>query len=89
MTGCDIATNWLAQARRSAAAEGLSVVFEEGDAEALPYENGTFDAVVSLIAAMFAPRPERGRSRAYPRVPARRDHRDGQLDGRRVRWADV
>ncbi len=58
VTGCDIATNWLAQARRSAAAEGLTVVFEEGDAEALPYENATFDAVVSLIAAMFAPRPE-------------------------------
>jgi SAM-dependent methyltransferase len=59
VTGCDIASNWLAQARRSAAAEGLSVVFEEGDAEALPYGNGTFDAVASLIGAMFAPRPER------------------------------
>jgi len=58
VTGCDIATNWLLQARRSAAAEGLAVAFEEGDAEALPYDNGTFDAVVSLIGAMFAPRPE-------------------------------
>jgi SAM-dependent methyltransferase len=58
VTGCDIAANWLAQARRSAAAEGLTVVFEEGDAEALPYENAKFDAVVSLIGAMFAPRPE-------------------------------
>ena len=34
-------------------------MFEEGDAEALPYGNGTFDAVASLIGAMFAPRPER------------------------------
>jgi SAM-dependent methyltransferase len=59
VTGCDIASNWLAQARRRAAAEGLSVVFDEGDAEALPYGDGTFDAVVSLIGAMFAPRPER------------------------------
>jgi SAM-dependent methyltransferase len=59
VTGCDIASNWLVQARRSAAAEGLSVVFEEGDAEALPYGNGTFDVVASLIGAMFAPRPER------------------------------
>jgi SAM-dependent methyltransferase len=58
VTGCDIAANWLAQARRSAVAEGLTVVFDEGDAEALPYENATFDAVVSLIGAMFAPRPE-------------------------------
>ena len=58
VTGCDIAANWLVQARRSAAAEGLTVVFEEGDAEALPYEDASFDAVVSLIGAMFAPRPE-------------------------------
>jgi SAM-dependent methyltransferase len=58
VTGCDIATNWLLQARRSAAAEGLTIVFEEGDAEALPYDNATFDAVVSLFGAMFAPRPE-------------------------------
>jgi SAM-dependent methyltransferase len=58
VTGCDIATNWLAQARRSAAAEGLTVTFEEGDAEALPYPNAGFDAVVSLFAAIFAPRPE-------------------------------
>ena len=58
VTGCDIAANWLAQARRSAAAEGLTIVFQEGDAEALPYENAAFDAVVSLISAMFAPRPE-------------------------------
>jgi ubiquinone/menaquinone biosynthesis C-methylase UbiE len=58
VTGCDIASNWLAQARRSAAAEGLTIVFEEGDAEALPYGDATFDAVVSLIGAMFAPHPE-------------------------------
>jgi len=58
VTGCDIATNWLVQARRTAAAEGLTIVFEEGDAEALPYGDATFDVVVSLIGAMFAPRPE-------------------------------
>lgn len=58
VTGCDIATNWLEQARVRAAAEGLSIIFEEGDAEALPYKDAQFDAVVSLIGAMFAPRPE-------------------------------
>jgi SAM-dependent methyltransferase len=57
--GCDISTNWLDRARSRAAAEGLKVTFEEGDAEALPYRDGQFDLVVSLIAAMFAPRPER------------------------------
>ncbi|HEY7405005.1 MAG TPA: class I SAM-dependent methyltransferase [Candidatus Angelobacter sp.] len=58
VTGCDIATNWLEDARERAAAEGLSVNFEEGDAEALPFADGQFDAVVSLVGAMFAPRPE-------------------------------
>lgn len=59
VTGCDIATNWLERARIRAAAEGLDAVFEEGDAEALPYADGQFDAVVSLVGAMFAPRPDR------------------------------
>jgi ubiquinone/menaquinone biosynthesis C-methylase UbiE len=59
VTGCDISTNWLEKARERAAAEGLSVNFDEGDAEELPYADGQFDAVVSLIGAMFAPRPER------------------------------
>jgi SAM-dependent methyltransferase len=58
VTGCDIATNWLEQARTRAAAEGLEITFEEGDAEALPYKDGQFDAVVSMFGAMFAPRPE-------------------------------
>src|SRR6266540_1005825 len=58
VTGCDIATNWLEQARARAAAEGLDVTFEEGDAESLPYEDSQFDVVTSLIGAMFAPRPD-------------------------------
>lgn len=58
VTGSDIATNWLERARTRAAAEGLNVTFEEGDAEALPYEDGQFDAVTSMFGAMFAPQPE-------------------------------
>src|SRR3954462_4654910 len=58
VTGCDIATNWLEQAQIRAAAEGLEITFEEGDAESLPYEDGQFDAVVTMFGAMFAPRPE-------------------------------
>lgn len=57
VTGCDIAANWLEKARTRAETEGLQITFEEGDAEALPYPDGQFDAVVSLIGAMFAPRP--------------------------------
>lgn len=59
VTGVDIAANSIAQARERAATEGLDVRFDEGDAETLPYEDGSFDLVVSLIGAMFAPRPDR------------------------------
>jgi SAM-dependent methyltransferase len=58
VTGCDIATNWLEAARNRASSEGLRITFEEGDAEALPYTNARFDAVVSMFGAMFAPSPE-------------------------------
>jgi SAM-dependent methyltransferase len=58
VTGVDIATNLVEQARSRAQAENLDARFDEGDAEALPYENGSFDLVISLIGAMFAPRPD-------------------------------
>ena len=58
VVGCDIATNWLEKARARAAAEGLEITFEEGDAESLPYEDARFEAVTSLFGAMFAPQPD-------------------------------
>lgn len=58
VTGADIATNLLEQARSRAAAEGLTVAFDEGDAERLPYPDASFDAVISMFGVMFAPRPE-------------------------------
>lgn len=58
VTGVDIATNLLEQAKKRAAAEKLDIVFEEGDAEQLPYPDGSFDIVLSMFGAMFAPRPE-------------------------------
>jgi SAM-dependent methyltransferase len=36
----------------------LDATFQEGDAEALPFEDATFDIVVSQFGHMFAPRPE-------------------------------
>jgi SAM-dependent methyltransferase len=59
VTGVDIATNLLEQARGRAAAEGLPARFDEGDAEGLPYPDASFDAVISMFGVMFAPRPER------------------------------
>lgn len=58
VTGIDIASNLIEQARQRAQAAGVDAQFEEGDAENLPAEDGAFDLVVSLIGAMFAPRPE-------------------------------
>jgi len=58
VTGVDIAPNLLVQARERAAAEGLTIAFDEGDAEALPYPDASFDAVTTMFGAMFAPRPE-------------------------------
>src|ERR1700735_1015984 len=58
VTGVDIAPNLLVQARERAADENLTATFEEGDAEQLPYPDASFDAVVTMFGAMFAPRPE-------------------------------
>jgi SAM-dependent methyltransferase len=59
VTGIDIAPNLVTQARTRAAAERLSIEFEVGDAERLPYSNGAFQTVVTMFGAMFAARPER------------------------------
>jgi len=58
VTGVDIAPNSIEQARENAKREGLNAKFDEGDAEALPYADASFDAVVTMFGAMFAPRPE-------------------------------
>jgi SAM-dependent methyltransferase len=57
VTGVDIAANLLVQARERAEAEQLTIQFDEGDAEQLPYPDASFDAVVTMFGAMFAPRP--------------------------------
>jgi SAM-dependent methyltransferase len=59
VTGIDFAPQLLAQARARALAAGLTVQFDEGDAEELPYVDGSFDLVASAFGVMFAPRPER------------------------------
>lgn len=58
VTGVDIAGNLVERARLRAQAEGLRARFEEADAEALPFDDASFDVVTSLIGAMFAPRPQ-------------------------------
>jgi len=58
VTGVDIASNLVQRARARAQAKGLRARFEEADAEALPFDDTSFDEVTSLIGAMFAPRPQ-------------------------------
>ena len=58
VTAVDIAPNLLEHGRDRAKAEGLSIQFDEGDAEALSYPDASFDVVVTMYGAMFAPRPE-------------------------------
>lgn len=56
--GVDIAPNLLDIARGRVADEGLAISFDEGNAEALPYDDGAFDTVITMFGAMFAPRPQ-------------------------------
>ena len=58
VTGVDIAANWVERAQARARAEGVNARFKVADAEALPFEAASFDVIVSLIGAMFAPRPD-------------------------------
>src|SRR5688572_11951009 len=56
--GVDIASDLLDAARATAAAEGLQIEYQIGDAESLPFGDGEFDAVVSTCGVMFATRQE-------------------------------
>jgi SAM-dependent methyltransferase len=58
VTGVDIATDLLLAARENARAAQLSPDYQLGDAENLPFESGSFDAVVSTCGVMFASRPQ-------------------------------
>jgi len=51
----DYVPSLLERGRARAAAEGLNIEFKEADAEALPFADGTFDAVVSTFGVMFTP----------------------------------
>ncbi len=59
VTGVDIAENLVERARSRAEAQKLTAWFKVADAEDLPFSDASFDVVVSLIGAMFAPRPDR------------------------------
>ena len=62
VVGVDYVPALLERARRRAEAEGLEISFLDGDAEALPFEDGSFDVVSSVFGVMFAPDQERAAS---------------------------
>ncbi len=51
----DYVPSLLERGRSRATADGLSVEFREADAEALPFADASFDAVVSTFGVMFTP----------------------------------
>jgi SAM-dependent methyltransferase len=59
VTSTDYVPALLEDGRRRAAAERLPITFREADVEALPFADGTFDAVLSSFGVMFAPDHQR------------------------------
>jgi len=56
VTGLDLTPKLLEEQRARAAAAGVEIELVEGDAEALPFGDGSFDRVTSCFGVMFAPR---------------------------------
>ena len=55
VTSTDYVPALLESGRARATADGLSIEFKEADAESLPFDDATFDAVVSTFGVMFTP----------------------------------
>jgi ubiquinone/menaquinone biosynthesis C-methylase UbiE len=55
VTGLDITPELLEAGRENAAQAGVEIDWVEGDAEQLPFDDASFDAVISVFGCMFAP----------------------------------
>jgi ubiquinone/menaquinone biosynthesis C-methylase UbiE len=55
VTAVDITPELFVAGRRIATKRGVDLAWVEGDAEALPFADGSFDVVMSSVGAMFAP----------------------------------
>lgn len=55
VTSTDYVPHLLEKGAIRAEAEGLDIQFQEADAEALPFENGSFDVALSTFGVMFTP----------------------------------
>lgn len=59
VTGFDLVPALLDVAASWAAREGLSIQLDQGTVEELPYDDASFDVVLSMFGLMFAARPDR------------------------------
>lgn len=59
VTASDLTPELFDAGRAFAERHGVAVEWEEGDAEALPHDDGAFDVVLSCVGAMFAPHHQR------------------------------
>lgn len=55
VVGVDVTPELFEHARRRAADAGVEIEWIEGDAQQLPFEDASFDRVISTFGAMFAP----------------------------------
>jgi len=58
VTGIDLTPELVAHAKTNASIARLEIDFREGDAEALAFDDASFDVVVSQFGHMFAPRAD-------------------------------
>ncbi|MEA2127305.1 MAG: hypothetical protein QOJ85_196, partial [Solirubrobacteraceae bacterium] len=58
VTGLDLTPELFEAARKRAAAAEVTIDWIEGDAEALPFADASFDRVLSTFGVMFAPRQQ-------------------------------
>jgi len=56
-TGLDLTPQLLERARENAQIAGVDIQWREGDAENLPFDDSSFDVVLSQFGHIFAPRP--------------------------------
>ncbi len=62
VTSTDYVPALLERGKARAMAEGLEIKFQEADAEALPFTDKSFDAVVSTFGVMFTPNQDKAAS---------------------------
>jgi SAM-dependent methyltransferase len=58
VTGLDLTPELLERARVNAQIAGVAIDWHEGDVEKLPFDDGSFDVVLSEFGHIFAPRPD-------------------------------